>query len=219
MDVTAMVCEHCGKLAPLERAVAHLYDDVDCVAKAARRTIARAQQGDSQAKLVASNANGLDEIGVVRQNDRHLAVLTEDIDEQARRQVDIRALLLRDSDADVLLAHRAAGSVGTRLDTTHPTRSIAELAKDDLDVTRRQCAQIHLLTRGFLRIVCTSDHASGEVLHPLDYVEGKQRLGERPKIQPLTVRKATPQGAVIEVEPVDVDIGLHARDPSIEAAI
>jgi hypothetical protein len=62
--------------------MAELLYDIDRFAKAPCRTVARAEQREVEPEIVTRETDRLDQVRVVGEDDRHLAVLSEGVDQQ-----------------------------------------------------------------------------------------------------------------------------------------
>ena len=70
---------------------------------------------------------------------------------------------------------------------------------------RLQGAKVSLLPLGLRRVPGTAGYQGGKVADPAYVVLGQQKPYQLPDVQP-SVRRA-PQGAVVEIEAVDIDVG------------
>lgn len=70
--------------------------------------------------------------------------------------------------------------------------------------------EIDVLPLWSVRVAGVSLHPSCEVSDAIDHVVGEKSATERVEVQPLMRRPF--QAAVVEVEPVHIDIGLHRPD-------
>ncbi len=79
----------------------------------------------------------------------------------------------------------------------------------NLDPSRLESTDEGLLPRALVRVPWRVSHECGAVVNLGDLVPRERELAHAADVQPLVRRAAN--GAVVEVEAVDVDVGAHAR--------
>lgn len=151
------------------------------------------------AKVFACHAYGGNKIRIACDDDRRIVFAKETIHEQMRAEIYIGAFFLGFINLD---------GVGWRSNHLGTDNSRAKISLDDFEFWQSsQRAPVGLLAFGLVRITRQGSDFCGEEFGGDNLVPGKHGRGESQWIQPTEWRVL--QRAVIEVEPVDVENGLH----------
>ena len=151
------------------------------------------------------HADGELEVRVVRDHDGHLVVLLEAIHQQVGSEIDIGALFFG---VEYLNRARTWSLAGQR-----PPLRIGK----EVSVVQGHCrnglqgAKVSLLPLGLRWIVGAAGNQGGKVSYAAYLVVGQQKPHQLTDVQPSVGRAA--QGAVIEIEAVDIDVGADGDCP------
>lgn len=168
------------------------------------------QDANGPTQLFRHDPDRLREVGVVGDQNRYLESLPERIGDKMRREIHVRPLLLGLDHQ--LVSLRPGGTVGDG----HPDLVREEMSVDDLEI--RKClkgSKVGLLTVRLIRVGRTARDSRREVLDPHDVMPRQELAADRGNIEPLVWSPG--DGAVIEVETVDVHDSLHAETGDSEA--
>ena len=157
-------------------------------------------------QLGPSHADGKLEVRVVGYNDGHLVVILEAVHQQIGCQIDIGALLFgveyfnRPRAAHRLVRQRPPLSFGEQVPVVHGYSRYG-----------LQGTKVSLLSLGLGWVPGAAGNQRGKVADPAYVVLGQQKPYQLPDVQP-SVRRA-PQGAVVQVEAVYIDVGAYGGLP------
>ena len=196
------VSQRVGKLAPPQVALPKALDVGRGVRQLPRTAVLGVwiDKGDAKAQVVPNIPHRSRKVGVIGHDDRLLVLPVEPIDQETSGEVHVRPLLLRVPHQDVRRQPRRRLSQRAALDAG-PKHAVVRVEARQ----RRQGSQIRLLPLALRGIPRTGVEPRGEVGNPVDRVLGKERLGQPPEVQPPVGRVL--QGAVVEIESVDVEVG------------
>ena len=151
-------------------------------------------------EVLANHLDGCDEVRITRDDNGGGVAVEEAVHEEVGSQVHIRAFFL---------GFENFNGVWGRVDDLGADFPGAKVSLDDREVGQgAESAPVDLLPGGLVRVARKGRDFSREVLRRDDGVLRECRGGQRDGVQPVV--RGVLDGAVVEVEAVDVEDGFHA---------
>jgi hypothetical protein len=155
-------------------------------------------------ELLPDQADRLGQVRVIRHNLGHLIIIVEGIHQKVGSEVDIRAFLLA-----LHYLNRLRSNRWWRVQR-HADRFFQIAAEVNRQVRNGpQGPKVDLLPPRLQRIIGAGGDVGREIANVVDLVSWrrKRRPAEGIKVKPLM--RSPLQAAILEVEPVDIDVGFH----------
>ena len=158
-------------------------------------------------EVIPDCLNGCDQIRVVRNNDKDVAVIDKTIQKHCSRDVNVRSLFLILNDS---LTYRGSGGVGVtdRVDRkVYWIRREPSISRDIHGRQKSKGSDIDVLSLWCIGIVGKPYDPSGEILDPINRVTRQQHFAHSADIEPF--EGSVSYSAIVEVESVDIHVGAH----------
>src|SRR5271169_3591554 len=159
----------------------------------------RVQDADLLAEHLAHDFDGLEQVGIIRDDHRQIEPTHMRVVQEVRGKVHVRALFLGLDDANVLLPMARNGWKRHR---DFVRKEVSQVNRKPGQGAKRP--KVKLLPDRLIRVARSGRNQGGEVFDFSDRVSGQQELAERPRVNPF-VRSFT-KGSIVKVEAVNVNI-------------
>lgn len=181
--------------------LANIADKIGVLQQVNTRPLGWDREHDLESELRPDDADGLDQVRVIGNDEGGLAVLPKSVEQKIGRQIDVRPLLVS---SEYPYKPRASSR---RILEWHCRRVRPEMTERDFEIRDRgERAQEDLLANRSIWIAKKRSDARGKVANPLHLSVVRQDQPCQPgEIQPLV--GSALDAAIVEVEPVDVNVG------------